>query len=505
MSKEANAAYSHKDHNYTLLQAFEWYVDGKGVHWKKLEQQVPRLSEIGITAMWLPPPTKASGTDSVGYDTYDLYDLGEFDQKGGTRTNWGTKEELLRLIRVGNEHGVVTYLDAVLNHKFGADHIEKFKAVEVDPNDRTKTTSDPYDIEGWTGFDFPGRGDKYSSFKWTFDHFTGVDYNAEGGKKGIFKIAGDNKGWALGVDTENANYDYLMGADIDHAHPDAATDIKNWGSWVIAETGASGFRFDAIKHIDEGFIADFVEHVRKTSGKEKMFCVGEFWKDSLESLSTYLTKFGQQFSVFDTPLHYKFKEAGDAGNSFDLRSIWDGTLVQKRPLDAITMTSAFVFRCSLSTQVGQSLESSVAPWFKPLAYALILLRVDGYPCVFYGDLYGCAGQNPQPAVDSLDKLISARKLYAYGETRDYWDHQNCVGWIRTGDETYDGCAVVLCNGDADGHKHMEVGKDHAGEKWMDILGWYEGEVTIGEDGWADFSCHARSLSVWINKDGKKTA
>lgn len=32
---------------------------------------------------------------------------GEFDQKGGTRTNWGTKEELLALIKLGNEHGIV--------------------------------------------------------------------------------------------------------------------------------------------------------------------------------------------------------------------------------------------------------------------------------------------------------------------------------------------------------------------------------------------------------------
>lgn len=64
-------------------------------------------------------------------------------------------------------------------------------------------------MQGWTAFDFPARKDKYSSFKWTFDHFTGVDYDAGTGKKGIFKIVGENKGWALGVDTENANYDYL--------------------------------------------------------------------------------------------------------------------------------------------------------------------------------------------------------------------------------------------------------------------------------------------------------
>jgi hypothetical protein len=33
------------------------------------------------------------------------------------------------------------------------------------------------------------------------------------------------------------------------------------------------------------------------------------------------------------------------------------------------------------TQVGQSLERRVSSGFKPLAYALILLRVDGYPWV----------------------------------------------------------------------------------------------------------------------------
>jgi len=58
---------------------------------------------------------------------------------------------------------------------------------------------------------------------------------------------------------------------------------------------------------------------------------------SLEDLTQYLERFGQQFSVFDTPLHYNFKEAGERGNSFDLRAIWDGTVVQNRPIDAVTL------------------------------------------------------------------------------------------------------------------------------------------------------------------------
>jgi alpha-amylase len=60
------------------------------------------------------------------------------------------------------------YFDAVLNHKAAADHTEKCRVVKVDPNNRTQTVSDVFEIEGWLGFDFPARGDKYSSqrYRW---------------------------------------------------------------------------------------------------------------------------------------------------------------------------------------------------------------------------------------------------------------------------------------------------------------------------------------------------
>lgn len=79
------------------------------------------------------------------------------------------------MIRVARDNGIVTYIDAVLNHKFGADTCEKFEvsnasgsnrrthiaqATEVDYHDRTKDISGNYDIEGWTGFNFPGRKNK---------------------------------------------------------------------------------------------------------------------------------------------------------------------------------------------------------------------------------------------------------------------------------------------------------------------------------------------------------
>jgi len=495
MAHHANFEYSSKPQNYTMFQAFEWYCEGGGVHWKKLESRVPELNDLGISAFWIPPPTKAAAKDSVGYDIYDMWDLGEFDQKDSRRTKYGTKEELLSLIKTARDHGIVTYVDAVLNHKFGADKVEKTLANEVNPDNRNEDVSSPYDIKAWTGFNFSGRKGKYSQFKYTSHHFTGVDFNEDGGKTAIYKIKGDGKDWAEGVDTENGNYDFLMGADIDHRHPEVMEDMIKWGKWIVDEIGAAGFRFDAIKHIDSQFIAHFVSTVREQTKKPKMFAVGEFWKDSIEDLDAYLSALGTQFSCFDTPLHYNFKQAGDQGVDYDLRKIFDGTLVQKRPIDAVSLVD------NHDTQVGQSLESWVSPVFKPLAYAMILMRPDGYPCVFWGDLYGCDGDNPQPAMTQLGDFIRARKLFAYGDQVDYWDHANCVGWVRKGDSDHDGCAVVLCNGD-EGNKHMDVGKEHAGEKWTDVLGWHQGEVEIAEDGTADFRCSARSVSIWTNKEAR---
>jgi alpha-amylase len=37
-----------------MLQAFEWYIDGGGIHWKRIEKLVPELASMGMTAMWLP-------------------------------------------------------------------------------------------------------------------------------------------------------------------------------------------------------------------------------------------------------------------------------------------------------------------------------------------------------------------------------------------------------------------------------------------------------------------
>src|SRR5699024_6139937 len=91
----------------TILQFFEWYLPSDGSLWKEAAAKAKSLAQLGFTKVWLPPAYKGqAGSEDVGYGVYDLYDLGEFDQKGSIRTKYGTKEEYLAAIQALHKEGI---------------------------------------------------------------------------------------------------------------------------------------------------------------------------------------------------------------------------------------------------------------------------------------------------------------------------------------------------------------------------------------------------------------
>src|SRR6478609_5500347 len=69
-----------------LFQHFYYEIDkppAGSSWWREADKELPALARLGVSALWSPVPTKGgSGASSMGYDPYDLYDLGSKDQKG---------------------------------------------------------------------------------------------------------------------------------------------------------------------------------------------------------------------------------------------------------------------------------------------------------------------------------------------------------------------------------------------------------------------------------------
>ncbi|AMB99293.1 alpha-amylase [Aerococcus urinaehominis] len=483
--------------NGTLIQYFEFDLPDDGKHWQNTAEDAKHLADIGFSHIWLPPATKGTGTNDTGYGVYDLYDLGEFDQKGAQRTKYGTKEEYLNAIKALQEQGISVLADVVLNHRMGADELEKFPAYEMDPNDRNKVIEEAHEIEAWTHFTFPGRQGKYSDFEWRWYHFSGVDYDQSRDKSGIYMVAGEGKGWAdnENVDNEKANYDYLMGADVDYDREDTVEEIKKWTKWFLETTGVDGFRFDAVKHIDDGFIESIAKVASEVN--EDFYAIGEYWKYHYHDLENYLKDTDYQLDLFDVMLHFHFKEASEAGANYDMAKLLDNTLLTLKPQQAVTFVD------NHDTQLGQSLASWVQPWFKPIAYGIILMHKEGLPCVFYGDYYGLSQVDEENGYQAdIDKMMTLRTERAYGDQEDYFDHGNCVGFSRLGDADHpDGLALLCSNGDA-GFKKMYVGQDKAGQVWIDYLAYSDQEVTIDDSGYGEFSCPAGGISIWTQNNLK---
>ena len=484
----------------TLIQFFHWYLPNDGTLWNKAAEQAGFLNHLGITMAWLPPAYKpCEGGAGVGYGVYDLYDLGEFDQRGSVRTKYGTKEEYLKAIAALKENNVKPIADIVLNHKCGGDERETIKVQDVDQQNRNNLLGEPYDKEVMSKFTFPGRQGKYSDFIWNFTCFKGID-DFNDYSKFYFIHNEHGEGWEDVESKEFGNFDYLLGADVEFRNPHVKEELNKWGKWYLETAQFEGMRFDAVKHFSTVFLKEFNWIMREQ--RPDMYVIAEYWTYNLDELLSYLASIEYSFKLFDAPLHHNFHIASIRGNEYDLRQIFDGTLLQAQPDFAITFVE------NHDTQPLQSLESPVDFWFKPLGYALILLREQGDPCVFYPTIYGAEyldrGNDGEEhnvvlaPVPGIYEMLLLRKKYNNGYLKDYFDHPNTVGWVRVNEEAHTAFAVVITNG-TEGYKSMEVGSAFANDQFVDALKSREDEVTIDENGWANFPVNDRSVAVWILK------
>jgi alpha-amylase len=120
-----------------MMQAFYWDVpvdvaNLDGTWWDNLRDKASTLGDAGITGVWIPSPAKGNfGIYDMGYGIFDLYDLGNYNQKGTTETRFGSRSELEEMMDSLHANGVDVYADIVLNHLYtGEDEDEVNPAVK---------------------------------------------------------------------------------------------------------------------------------------------------------------------------------------------------------------------------------------------------------------------------------------------------------------------------------------------------------------------------------------
>lgn len=486
--------------NPTIFQFFHWYFPPEDKLWVKCAESASQLEELGVTHVWLPPAYKSSkGNQETGYAVYDFYDLGEFDQKGSVATKHGTKEQYLRCVAAFHDKQIKVLADIVMNHLFEGDFEEEVPVVEVSERNRNRTKSSRKTIKAKTGFGYPARAGKYSNFVWDHQCFTGVMHE---GKINFVLNEYTHEGWEHLADKERGSFDFLMANDIEFRNPEVRKELLRWGQWYVKTTGVDGFRIDALKHIPPDFFPQWLDHLSVLNNKD-FFSIGEYWKDDVGKLVHFLRLVSRRIRLFDVPLHFNlYRASTDPG--FDLRKIFDGSLVEAEPDSAITFVD------NHDTQPLQSLESTVEEWFQPHAYALILLREAGIPCVFYPAVFGASYSDEKegkkvaaalPESPAVKLMMKLRRNLRAGVQADYFDNKHLIGWTRiwADEKTSNGLVVVLST-KKEGSIVMKMGEEFAGKTFFDITGSTPGTVILDKKGSGKFYVDARKAAVWIPVD-----
>lgn len=313
-----------------MMQGFYWDVPAGGTWYNTMKSKAAELQNMaggyGIDAIWFPPVSKAmDGRNSMGYDPFDYYDLGAYNQKGSTETRFGSQAELKSAIAAFRSRGIASMADIVLNHRSGANG-------EYNPRTRTNT---------WTDFSATASG----KCKWHWDSFHPNNY--------CYSDTGRFAGFP----------------DVCYASGSAYNDMKTWMNWLKSPTNAgfSQWRFDYVKGIHPWVVKD----MKAATGG--VFSVGEYWDGNVNTLNSWAS--AANASAFDFTLYYTMQD------------ICNNTSGGGYLPDLINPSKSFAAKNAMRavTFVGNHDTDEIIS-DKMLAYAFIM-TYQGYPTIYWKDYF----------------------------------------------------------------------------------------------------------------------
>ena len=205
---------------------------------KGIEQHLDYITDMGFDAIWISPIVKNAEGSYHSYHTIDFYDINE---------NFGTKQDILDLVKKCHDEDVFIMLDVVANHVglVGNDFSS------INPFNSPEHYHEPCTITDWTNY----------------------------------------------VMVENCRLADLP--DLKHENDYVADELLRWIKYMVKEYSLDGLRVDTVPEVPKWFWKKFNEACG-------VFQIGEVFNGNVEYVASYQ---GPLTATFNYPLYYSINDA----------------------------------------------------------------------------------------------------------------------------------------------------------------------------------------------------
>ncbi|MBP5786897.1 MAG: hypothetical protein J6Y19_03665 [Kiritimatiellae bacterium] len=240
----------------------------------EIAARLPEIAEAGYTALWVPPPTKANGGMSVGYDLNDPFDIGNSDLRGTWSTRYGVEADLHNLIELCHRFGMRVYFDNVMNHRsYDIPGFNEETATDVYPgmcpeDFHLRTTSDGFyrkwdNVRDWNDewqVMFLGLSDLLDIAHETPNQNFGTSEGSWHEKPSYVRHPNNPEYYCYDPDGNYVGFGNVT-AEMLAEHPDAyKEDVGGYliraVRWLVDRTKVDGLRLDAVKHVPYYFFGE---------------------------------------------------------------------------------------------------------------------------------------------------------------------------------------------------------------------------------------------------------
>ncbi|UNZ00126.1 alpha-amylase [Zhouia spongiae] len=374
-----------------MMQAFYWDVTEGGIWWNNISSKLDDWAANGIDAIWIPPVSKGqSGGFSMGYDPYDYFDFGDFEQHGTIETRFGNRSELENMISKAHENNIAVIADMVINHNSGGD-IEYNQFRQLETYTLFRPASQKFNR---SQYDFHPNANHLND-EGKFGGFPDLDLKSEYVRDWMWKSEESVAGYYMNV------------LKID------------------------GWRFDFVKGYSPEIVKDWVAAIGG-------FAVGENFDGNLSGVvQPWVEASGA--NAFDFPNFFNMKDAFSQGNL---------TLLNNPSLFASLPDKAVTFVGNHDTEArGEGNEFPDA--YESHAYAFIM-SAPGYPTVFYSHYEDSGDEQKQ----KIQQLIQIRSELAAGDwSVEYSDNDEFIA-KRSGDGNKPGLMLYINTSDSEASKEV---------------------------------------------------